>query len=195
MKPLFSKEVDLTNPGDYQNHTTELLIPELEPGFYFIIMASNEDYSDNKSAFAFMPLWVTDITYQSRSMNEKSQIMVSNRTTGFPMAGAKVNVSYQEYNYKLRYYENKSIGTFTADENGIIEYPHADEYRTYMISVSHNGQTYAPNQGIYDYNYYYYNNYNEDYVTYFFTDRKIYRPGQTIYYKGFASNMMTKREV
>ncbi len=186
MKPLFSKEVDLTNPGDYQNHTTELLIPELEPGFYFIIMASNEDYSDNKSAFAFMPLWVTDITYQSRSMNEKSQIMVSNRTTGFPMAGAKVNVSYQEYNYKLRYYENKSIGTFTADENGIIEYPHADEYRTYMISVSHNGQTYAPNQGIYDYNYYYYNNYNEDYVTYFFTDRKIYRPGQTIYYKGIC---------
>lgn len=188
LKGVYRKDLPLTNPGDYQNHTTEVLVPELTKGFYFVIVSSDPNFADEKEAFAYMPMWVSSITYQTRSNNENNQVLVSDRKSGFPLVGAKVNVSYQEYNYKLRYYENKTVGNFTTDENGLINYPIVDDYRTYMISVTYNGEEYAPNQGVYNYNYYYYNYDYQDNYTHFFTDRKMYRPGQTIYFKGIAVN-------
>lgn len=190
-KGIHQKEIKMIDPGDYQNHSTEILIPKLDQGFYMVVMGSEADFSEEKGAFAYMPLWVTNITYQTRSTGEKNQVMVMNRKTGHPLVGAKVTVSYQEYNYKLRYYENKTVGNFTTNADGIIEYPKYNDYRTYMISVSHNGETYDPNYGVYDYYYYNYGNYN-DYQTHFFTDRKMYRPGQTIFFKGICVDMNGK---
>ncbi|MBK7127747.1 MAG: hypothetical protein IPH66_00075 [Crocinitomicaceae bacterium] len=186
IKGIYSKEIEITDPGDYQNHSTELLLPELGKGFYFVIISTDPSFADSKNAFAFMPMWVTNITYQNRTTKENNQIMVSDRASGKPMVGAKVNVTYEEYNYKLRFYEQKTLGNFTTDENGLVEYPLGEDYRTYMISVTHNGEVYAPNQGIYSYNYYSYYDYQQEVYTYFFTDRKLYRPGQPIYFKGIC---------
>ncbi|MBK6526221.1 MAG: hypothetical protein IPG07_12120 [Crocinitomicaceae bacterium] len=195
LKGLHSKELNLTDPRDYQNHTAEILVPELTKGFYFVIVSSDPTFKDEKGAFAYMPLWVSTITYQTRTLNDANQVLVSDRKTGFPLAGAKVNIAYQEYNYKLRYYENKTLGNYVTDANGTITYPIADDYRTYMITVTHNGDEYAPNQGVYSYNYNYYD-YHQDIQTHFFTDRKMYRPGQTIYFKGIAVKQAGKeREI
>jgi hypothetical protein len=195
LKGLHSKELNLTDPRDYQNHTTEVLIPELNKGFYFVIVSSDPTFKDEKGAFAYMPLWVSTITYQTRNLNDAHQVLVSDRKSGFPLVGAKVNIAYQEYNYKLRYYENKTVGNYVTDANGTITYPMSDDYRTYMITVTHNGDEYAPNQGVYSYNYNYYNDY-ENVQTHFFTDRKMYRPGQTIYFKGIAVRQTGKeREI
>ena len=187
MKGVFTKEVKLTNPGDYQNHSAEVLIPGLDNGFYFVIIGTSPDFSGQNEAFAYMPLWATNITYQTRKKdNNIFQVAASNRATGEPLAGAKVHVSYEEYNYKLRYYEQKTVGNLTTDANGLVEFDGGHDYRTYQVTVTHNGETYAPNQGVYNYNYYYG---DENYTTthtQFFTDRKIYRPGQTIYFKGIS---------
>jgi uncharacterized protein YfaS (alpha-2-macroglobulin family) len=160
-----------------------------------VIVSSDPTFKDEKGAFAYMPLWVSTITYQTRNLNDAHQVLVSDRKSGFPLVGAKVNIAYQEYNYKLRYYENKTVGNYVTDANGTITYPMSDDYRTYMITVTHNGDEYAPNQGVYSYNYNYYNDY-ENVQTHFFTDRKMYRPGQTIYFKGIAVRQTGKeREI
>ncbi|MBI3134915.1 MAG: hypothetical protein HYZ14_09610 [Bacteroidetes bacterium] len=192
LKGIYTKELEVTNPGDYQNHSSEFLVPELDKGFYFVVVATASDFSEGKSGFAFIPLWVSGITYQSRTTDAVSQVMVSDRATGMPLVGAKVQVTYEEYNYKLRYYEHKTLGNYTTDENGLISYPVGNDYRTYLISVTHNGEIYAPNQGVYNYNYYgYYDTYS-NYQTQFFTDRKMYRPGQPIYFKGICINYSGK---
>ena len=188
IKGVYQKEIEIENPQDYQNHSTELLIPNLDKGFYFVIISTDPDFADNKSAFAFMPLWSTNVTYQTRNLDAKHQVLTSNRTTGEPLVGAKVNVAYEEYNYKLRYYEHKTLGNFTTDNNGLCTFDGGDDYRTYHITVSDNGDTYSPNQGLYSYYYYYNQQEDHYYQTHFFTDRKIYRPGQTIYFKGISVN-------
>ena len=188
LKGVYSKELEITNPGDYQNHSAEFLIPELDKGFYFVVVSTEPNYSDGKSGFAFMPVWVSDITYQTRTDANGGEVMVSDRTTGMPLVGAKVNIAYQEYNYKLRYYENKTLGNFTTDENGLINYSTGGEYYTHFITVTHNGEVYAPNQGLYNYNYYGYENSYTTTQIHFFTDRKMYRPGQEIFFKGICIN-------
>jgi len=187
IKGVFSKEIILNNPGDFQNHSAELLIPELLKGFYFVIIGTEPDFSGEKSAFAYMPMWVSNITYQTRKSGDNQQVLVSDRTTGAALVGAKATVTFEEYNYKLRYYEQKSVGTFIVDENGLFEFPGDNNNRTYQVSVSHNGDVYAPNQGVYNYNYWY-DGYEQELVTQFFTDRKIYRPGQEIFFKGICVN-------
>ena len=183
VKGIYSHEIKLTDPGDFQNHSTEILIPEMKQGFYFIIIGTDPEFEDAGHAFAYMPVWVSNITYQTRKLGENQEVLVSNRTSGEPLAGAKAKVTYREYNYKSGYYEQKKFGDFVTDENGLFEFGGGEDYQEYQITLSHEKDVYSPNQYIYNYNYGYENDHRS---TQFFTDRKIYRPGQTIYFKGIT---------
>ncbi|MCG8574002.1 MAG: MG2 domain-containing protein [Flavobacteriales bacterium] len=192
-KGIHNSTLNLTDPGDYQPHTTEILIPELKNGHYYVIVSSDPEFKDGNTAFSFMPLWVSDITYQSRDIKGKHQVLVSDRESGKPLAGAKATVTYRKYNYRSRMDENKMVGTYTTDKNGRFNFNASEDYKTYNISIQHDGQIYAPASGIYSYPYYDYN--NNHYSTQFFTDRTIYRPGQTIYFKGIVVNHSDNKKI
>jgi hypothetical protein len=181
---IYSKELDLKDPGDHQNHTTEIVIPELKNGFYYICVGSHKDFKENGEAFTFMPLWVANATYQIREDNNDNSVLVTNRTTGEALSGAKATVYYQKYNYTTRRYDRKSLGSYTTDENGTFEFNSSKDYYTYYIKIEHEGEVYAPSAGHYSYRYS--SASSPTTITHFFTDRKIYRPGQSIYYKGIA---------
>ncbi len=189
IKPIHSAAIPVTNPGDYQRHSTEAALPELAPGFYYIIVGSDKNFADGKTAFSFAPLWVTDLTYQSRKIANVQHVVVSDRTNGKPVAGVKATVWYHKYNYNTYRDEKKTLGTYTSDVNGKFTFEGAADYATYMISLSHNGHVYSPSDGIYSYNYYDYNSNSYNQTT-LFTDRTIYRPGQTIYFKGIMLNFL-----
>jgi uncharacterized protein YfaS (alpha-2-macroglobulin family) len=174
--------VELNDQKDYNRHSIELLLPELETGFYYLMVSSDGKFNEDKGGMALTPFWVTNITHQSRKLGEYNQIMVSDRLSGKPLVGAKVSVYYQKYNYKLNRYENKNIGTFTADKEGRISFIASTDYRNYMFTIKHNGEEFSPNASIYGYRNY---DQSDDFTTtHFFTDRKMYRPGQTIFFKG-----------
>ncbi|UKN00756.1 MG2 domain-containing protein [Paracrocinitomix mangrovi] len=182
-KGLFEKEITLKDPGDYQAHTTEIEVPGLDNGHYFLIVSSHPQYSEDGEAFSYCSFWSTDITYQMRNQSGERDVLVSNRKTGAPLAEAKAIVSYQKWNSLIRQYENKTLGTYTTDQNGVFSFKPKDDYYNYYIEVKHNGQVFAPNASHYAYRDY---QYTQRTYTHFFTDRTIYRPGQTIYYKGIV---------
>lgn len=189
-KGIHTKEIHLINPGDYQNHSTEIQIPGLDKGFYFIVASTSADFSeDEKYGFTYTPLWVTNITYQVRKSGNQQQVLVSNRTTGEPLKGATASVTSSFYNYENGSYEQKNIGNFTCDENGLFSFDAGSSQAfysgNYYINVTHNDDNYEPNLANYSYA-----SYEYDYptTTHFFTDRKIYRPGQTIFFKGISVN-------
>ncbi|MBD3638284.1 MAG: hypothetical protein HUJ25_13105 [Crocinitomicaceae bacterium] len=192
-KGIHEEELNLKLPDDHQNHSTEIVIPKLENGFYYVIISSHPEFKEKNEALSFIPLWVTDITYQLRSQDDNQSVLVTNRNTGEPLEGAKATVLYQKYNYVISRYEYKTLGNFTTDANGQFSFEPKDDYFNYYVSIKHDGQEYAPHYSHYSYRPY---QYKDRVVTRFFTDRTIYRPGQTIYYKGIVMEQgMEKREL
>lgn len=190
-KGLFKKEIRLENPGDFQSHTTEVEIPALKNGFYYVIVGSEPDFSGNQSTFSYMPLWVSDITFQHRRTNNDHQVLVSDRTSGEALVNASVKVSYEKYNYRLRKNELKSVGNYKTDAKGRISFQATEDYYNYRFDISDKGEIYVPDEGVYSY---YYDNYEVNaYETHFFTDRTLYRPGQTIFFKGIMVHKEGKK--
>ena len=185
-KGVYNETLHLNDPKDFQNHSTEVVIPKLENGFYYVVVGSSPDFNESGEAFSFMPMWVTDLTYQMRDDNGKQNVLVNNRKTGKPTAGAKATVSYQKYNYVLRIYEHKILGNYVTDNNGEFSFAPNDDYYNYYVQVEHNGEIYAPDAGHYAYRYYPVSN---TVSTQFFTDRTIYRPGQSIHFKGIVMDV------
>lgn len=190
---VYEKTVQLTDPKDYNKHSVEQYIPKLESGFYYLVVSSDGSFDNHSGGYSFIPIWVSNITYQSRRMGGYSQVMVSDRTTGMPLIDARVHVTYQKYNYTLRRHDQKSVGNFKTDENGRFKFKIEKDYATYNLSIKHEGETYKPQTGVYGYRS---GNYpGNSYVTHFFTDRKIYRPGQTIFFKGIMVDNQGKERL
>ncbi len=193
------KEVDkgilnLTDPKDYQNHSTEILLPELSNGFYFLIVSSSETFKKENQGYTYLPFWVSDITYQTRNQQDEPSVLVTDRSTGKPLVGAKATVSYEKYNYALRSYERKNLGTYTTDDQGKFSYKAHKDYYNYFIKINHKDEVYAPKDRMYAYRGY--KNDSPHQVTQLFTDRSIYRPGQSIFYKGIVMTYQgEKREL
>lgn len=185
-KGVYEKEIDLNTALDYNPHSQELEIPALPHGFYYLVLSSDGRFEreDKTTGFASLSFWSTSITYQSRKNKRKREILVSNRRTGEPLAGAKVKITYQEYNSPLSKYVTKTVGNFKTDEKGKCSFDRTRAYKNYNLEVTHGGETYDPDATIYDYRYY--ESAENHTETRFFTDRKIYRPGQTIFFKGIV---------
>lgn len=189
-KAVYEKSVELKDPKDYNKHSVEHYLPKLESGFYYLVVSSDGSFDHKSGGYAFIPIWVSNITYQSRQMGDYNQVMVSNRTTGMPLVDARVHVAYEKYNYTLRRYDKKTVGNFRTDENGRFKFKVDKNYVNYHLTIKHKGEEYKPQTGIYGYR-------SHDYAvnkleTKFFTDRKIYRPGQTIFFKGIMMDYSGK---
>lgn len=183
-KGVHQQELDLILPDDHQTHTTEIVIPQLENGFYYIVISSHPEFDQDKQVLSFLPFWASDITFQLRNGNGKQTVLVTNRESGKPLSGAQAKVTYKKYNYTLRKYESKTLGKYETNEDGQFSFSTDNDYYNYYVEVKDKDQVYAPNSTHYAYGYYDYN--NDRVQTHFFTDRTIYRPGQTIYFKGIV---------
>jgi len=185
--PAF-KEWELTVPDDkdYSQHSVEIKMPELPLGHYMVLVGSDKNFSTKYQAIAYTPMWVSNISYVDRRLTDGSiEFFVLHRQTGLPLAGTSAQLWVQKYNYKLQTYEWLKDQKFTADENGYFKVPPATDYRNFNMEFTNgNDKFYLDNS------YYQYKGYQQPKVknpkTFFFTDREIYRPGQTVYFKGIC---------
>lgn len=173
--------------NDLQEHAVEIKIDALPLGEYFLLASSGEQFDKENSTLGAQLFYVSNISY----INQGEQFFVLHRESGQPLAKASVQVFKQEYDYKNYRYTKSSIGTFQTDKNGFFSIDKNKEERSYgyFLDVSYQNDRLALNDQIY--NYYSYN--REDEIEedqpkkiFFFTDRSIYRPGQTVYFKGIA---------
>ncbi|AEH01362.1 alpha-2-macroglobulin [Lacinutrix sp. 5H-3-7-4] len=185
LKATKNWEVTLKNEQDYQTHTTEVLIPKLNNGRYLIYAKSNEL---NENFTAHTTILVTYIAITEYDDSQKKHIQFIDRNNGKPITNAKVEIEY--------YYRNKltESTTKTTNEFGKITINKARNKRNNAnIKITNSGDVaYFNNLYI---NSYYSSNNNKNttrYNAFLFTDRSIYRPGQTVYFKAIA--MKTKDE-
>lgn len=189
MKSFLKKKVikewttTLPNPGDYQNHSTEIAIPELGLGQYAIIASPDKSFSLEDNAMAYGSFWTTNLSYiYRRNDDETFDVYVTDRETGEPIKGVKATVYLSKYSYVTRDYEVKRQESYHTDENGMFQIKSRSEYRYIYLDITYGDDRFNNANQLYQYRPY---KRNDEYsTTHFFTDRSIYRPGQTIYFKG-----------
>tara|TARA_R110002012_G_scaffold318227_1_gene536103 strand:+ start:36804 stop:42890 length:6087 start_codon:yes stop_codon:yes gene_type:complete len=179
LKPYKNWSSTLKNEGDYQNHSSEVIVPELENGYYILVATSHDDATDS---FAYSGLQVTNMALVESQNDRVHTFQVIDRTNGKPIANASIQL-----NYRLNYDKKFLSKTFTADAKGQIHISKSlDNWTEIKAKVSYVKETTL--FGTYYINRDYSGNPSEEisYACFLFTDRSIYRPGQALYFKGIA---------
>jgi uncharacterized protein YfaS (alpha-2-macroglobulin family) len=183
LKPFKVDDLQLPDLQDYRNHTTEFKIDPLKTGIYVVIV--QDTLSDSPVPLQLTTFKVSNLSFVTRrNADTKIEIRVMDRETGAPMPGVQVTVAESVHS--------------TTDANGTC---FADIYNkggysvklTTVTDTLYTGKRFSPVV---------FNNNTTTNRTVFFTDRQMYRPGQTVYFKGLhiqiqngKSNLLTNEKM
>jgi uncharacterized protein YfaS (alpha-2-macroglobulin family) len=176
--PMLEWSADLPATTDYKERMEELPAPDqLKPGFYFIIASSDPGFGGKDNVVSYTDVWVSELALVVRSRDHMVEGFVLQANSGEPLKGAEVQAWYLDRN------QNRIAEPLrTTDGNGLFTLP-ARPDQQYLLRVRHQGQQLGT-RGQYSGERYPREKTTEQ--TIFFTDRAIYRPGQTIQYKGIS---------
>ena len=179
-------EQEIPNDGDYQNHNLEIKVPDLAAGYYVLISSLNPDFKYESNLTSYAPVISSDITTVERRRDDGSyDFYAIHRQTGEPLKNINVQVWHEKYSYVTREYEVKKGEFLKSDEKGFFNISYnKEEDRSFFVELINGSDSYFNNNS-----YYTYKPYNNDYTqirSFIFTDRAIYRPGQTVYFKSIV---------
>lgn len=174
-KTLFATNLALSQKDDHLESSYEGKLSPLKKGSY-LLLASNT--ADDSGAFTASAFQVTNLSYLHPNGNATDFILTVNRKTGKPEKGVRAEFYSLEYNYpngNLR----KPVGEGISDKMGLIRRPQG---------VNNLGMVLKKGKDIFDadlthYHYGTQNDSPEYQRSEIYTDRPIYRPGQTLHFK------------
>ncbi|MBP5683095.1 MAG: hypothetical protein J6X05_07640 [Bacteroidales bacterium] len=171
--------IDLIDNHDYKNLNSEFILDGLPYGHYVILGSNDQNYIPNKSdVVAYLLVHSTNINVVSQLETfGRKRYYVLNRTTGRAILDAKVSF----------YSNERLIDEQTTDNNGTVLF----DLKKLKSTWGHN-VTVTTNDGktveFDNYSSYHTEKNNAEHTSAIFTDRKIYRPGQKVYYKVIIYN-------
>lgn len=166
------------HPG-YEVFADSVTVEGLERGVYLMEVAADGKGMKAQKALVY----VTDLYVMQLQLPEKKiRYAVVDATTGQPVPGAKLWINSR----------NKGAVTVTCGADGeyIHSYGVAEPYEVRPYTASDKAY---PQSGIWGRFSYYPNKYERDYVN-LYTDRAIYRPGQTVHVSAVAFNTKHGKE-
>jgi len=175
-KGVASWQTDLPTTVDFKEKRLETSFPALAPGFYRVFASWQPDFA-NSSQVAYAGVWVSSITLVTRVAGDEISGLVVESLSGEPVPAAQVSL--------LR--RNDNSFTFAAKinsaENGRFSFPAEAHYYEQYLHVRHGADELLNSNSL--------NAYRRDEERpsrqiIFFTDRSLYRPRQTIHFKGIA---------
>ncbi len=184
-KPDFAWSVKLPATDDFHTRTEEVAAPEdLKPGYYFVLASVREDFAEKQNSVSYTDVWISDLALVMRSRPGSGLIegFVLDANSGEPVEGAEVKTWHRQQ-------DKFAPGpTGKTNANGLFSIA-GNERAAHAVLVTHHQQQLASS--------------SEHYVsrgaparpysrTVFFTDRSLYRPGQTIRYKGICIGVNTE---
>ncbi len=177
-------EYILPDDGDMNEHRVEVKIPELAHGFYILLASSTPQFDFSKNTVSHIPFWVSNLAFTSRRMEDGTyDVYVMNRQTGQGLKGVKVQSWIDKYDYKSRNYLTEKGSSFSTDDKGYVNIRQEELERNanFFLDFSLENDYLHSESAFYTYKPY--ETEREMARTFFFTDRSIYRPGQTVHFK------------
>ena len=185
--PVKNFDLSLPYEQDYNNHSTEFVVDSLPYGHYVMFISQNKDFKFDDDPIVYDDIMVSDISFVKRRLTGgEYEVFVMHRENGKPLKDVQIQEYYSKYNYISRKYVINRGDIHTTNEKGYAQVVTTYDRDVYNIGLEFkwNKQTLKTKQNLY--NYRYNDQPQKTYSTILFTDRAIYRPGQTIYYKGIV---------
>jgi uncharacterized protein YfaS (alpha-2-macroglobulin family) len=171
----------LKSLSDFQSHSTEVVFPKLNHGRYLILVSTDNRFNDYNS-FSFNFITVTNVAYIQTVIKGKHKFQLVDRKTGKPLPN--VNVHFE--NFETSRYNKKINLDLTTDSNGFVEITPNNYHNRVILTVFYNNTKTEFKYFNFNKSYHYGDLKLKNKRIFLFSDRSIYRPGQTVYYKGIA---------
>lgn len=185
----------LPTTTDHQYHSVEIALPELPFGEYELFCSNDPMFkNDSLTKLSHQRFVISNISY----IKNKNDIFVLHRETGNPLANVSVSILENVYNSALKKYQLQLLAKKITDKNGHISFIEKKTYGAYKYIFETKNDRLSFNRTEYE-NYFepVTNNLtdsdeideyeNKTKRILFFTDRSIYRPGQTLFFKGIGA--------
>ncbi|PJJ54871.1 alpha-2-macroglobulin family protein [Hymenobacter chitinivorans] len=204
-KPAAAWPLDLAGPTDYRRHSVQHAGPALPVGHYVIVISTTAENATKEQAgisTAYAELTASSLSQVRRSSaQEGPEVLVLDRQNGQPRSGVTVLPFFQYYDQKARQYKRRRgpAQTTTADglsqvrlgpatgDNLLLQAVLLTQGTDSLLTGEDGG--YSPR-------------YNRQQLgetvqrqVFLYTDRAIYRPGQTLYFKGIATETRAGKSV
>ncbi len=189
---IAEQELTLTPEADYRHHSTLIALPALEEGIYYLTATTKQDIkSEDKTLI--ISFQVSNLGYITDSKYEQMTAVVVDRKTGKTVEGVTVEFCRREWDYKAREYKTIVLNTVKSDKNGkAVMTGEKGRMTSFYINLRNGNDVLlsdinfsigSPNRndGVY-------------HMTTLFTDRAIYRPGQTVYFQGVVKRSQDKEQ-
>ena len=168
--------------SDYKSATALADVPPLKPGFYRILASAGADFDAPKNKIQSISLWVSDLALVTRGAEGAIQGFVMRNEGGEPVAGAEASF----YQWDSGAGGFRKLASARTDDAGAFVFAPSQAGRSYsnrIIAVRDNkggelAETQVPTSSP--------GRETPRTTTMFFTDRSLYRPGQTISFKGLC---------
>ena len=168
---------------DYRAHSSVVALPALPSGIYYLMVFEASKAPTNRDDTEIYLFQVSRLGFITDRKDNHTDLLVVDRKTGHPEAGVTVELSRRVYNDKERRYVQHLLKTLHTDASGKAVIEKFDDQ--YFLATLRKGDevllpntqllVQAPGKA------------NRNTVTTLLTDRAIYRPGQTVYFKGITT--------
>lgn len=159
---------------DFRTHQVDLKMDPLPPGQYMLV----GDLSTTDQNIPFVFFQVSDLAVAAvSSPGTANRLIVADRNSGEPLQNVQMNYFLRKFDGRRNYEVKEVKSRKKSDKHGMIEIK--DSYQlNYLVQKGKDrlwGESWLGDQNRYE---------GKEYKqVHFFTDRSIYRPGQTIYFK------------
>lgn len=186
-KPLSSWEASLPGADDLYEHRTEIKIDPLPTGRYLLVASATADFSSRNTILSVVPIQVSSLSLVTNNFENQRMLFALHRKSGMPIRGAQVTFLDERWDDTFDTYRYDAVGNTRTDEDGkaiiridkrqrnirrIVLSSHGDTLRTDGYFGSYDREDANPEKSTEH--------------TFLFTDRALYRPGQTVHFKGIV---------
>lgn len=185
LKPIREFSQDFPLPNDLLTHRAELKVDGLPTGRYALLMSARADFKQDENKLELLEFWSTSLSLVKSSGDEDGAqtFFVLNAQTGKALAGATAELFRTEYNYANRRSRRLKIGQYTSDKDG--KFIVRSMKYAFQIDLRYKDDRFIAPDEFYASRSYIQSEQSSYFIS-LFTDRSIYRPGQTIYFKGIV---------
>lgn len=188
-QPLATWEQPLTGSDDYREHAAEIKVAALPLGLYMIIASTDPGFSLRENLLSVQFVHVSNISYVQQDNytdTRFSKYYVLHRKTGQPLVDTRL-VVWQSVNAGGNNGERlKTLTSQVTGKDGSLELAHSGNPGNIRLQWINKEDSLFIDSYKYVYNYHNGEADTTDNKTFLFTDRSIYRPGQTVYFKGIV---------
>ncbi len=191
----YTQTLPVTN--DHQTHSVEIKTDALPLGQYAILISNSSSFNDTLDKLGLQFFTVSNISY----VQNKHDFFVLRRDNGKPIPNTTVTILKGTYNSKNSKWIDEKIDEKISDNNGYFTYtvPRYNYNISLQFTTGNDKLDLRQREGLYYDNDFSRNTNDADYEKnrrlFFYTDRGIYRPGQTVFFKGIAVTTDSKTKL